>query len=223
MFLITIITSETVFFRILLYIFLLHRVGMIYGMMWIRIKWTPGNEHQSFFENNQAFKKTGIVAFWTLEFIATSMGFCLNELMPDGSYTILKFIGSFSAFLAIFSLTMELVLPAKLTWVGYLLVCVIFGIIVTCLCYEDHEQEKMSSLLTFNSLVLVLVTILVFAALVIPPKLNRVAYTVIYVSLGMEIAYHFITCFKFVIDKAIRHSRNTYYLTYLMQIRGSLF
>ncbi|KAI7740234.1 hypothetical protein M8C21_031165 [Ambrosia artemisiifolia] len=215
--------SSTAKIRILLYIFLLQRVAIIYGIVWIRTKWMPGNEHQSAFENNLAFKKTGIVAFYALIFIATSLSLCLKELMPDGSYTLSKFIGSFSAFLAVFSLTMELVLPSKLTWVGYLLVCVIFGIMVTCFWFDDHQQETASPLLSFNSLVLVLVLIVTFAACCIPTNLNRIAYIVIYVSLGMEIAYHCITCIMFIIDKAIRHSQNTYHLTYLMQIRGSLF
>ncbi|KAK1406812.1 hypothetical protein QVD17_38420 [Tagetes erecta] len=147
------------------------------------------------------------------------------------TYAILKFIGSFSAFLAPFSLLMVIVLPPKLNWIGYLLAYVMFGILVTCFYLDDHQPDKPSA---FNNFVFTYGFFLSLHSFFMPsPEINWIMYPWMYVLLWIEVVYHFVASLMFIYKKTRkaeglpliqREEDNTNdpppYASYLMQLRN---
>lgn len=217
-------------FRILGYVTLLLRSFFICVFAGIRIQWA----NKSAFENNRVFTIIGIVSLSAIAVIAVVLYVFVSRPMRDMCYIVLKFIGSFSAFLGPFSLLMVIVLPPELNWIGYLVACVMFGILVTCFYLDDQQHDNKSSII--NDLALISVFFLTWSSIVfLRPSLNWIMYPVIYVSLWMENAYHLITYLMFIYEKARKHeahqlipqdennNRPTPCLSYLMQLKSSSF
>lgn len=101
---------------------LLHRIAFLGLLGIIRIRMTK--ENQSAFELNGVFILIAIAALLAVEVVCGVLfrkDIYLHPSMKDKYYTILTCLGSFSAFVAPFSLVMVLVLPLERNWIGYLL------------------------------------------------------------------------------------------------------
>ncbi|KAK1406810.1 hypothetical protein QVD17_38418 [Tagetes erecta] len=185
--------------QIFVFTLLLHRIAFLGLLGIIRIRMTQ--ENHSAFELNRVFMIIAIAALFAVEVVCGVL-FCrkiyLHPSMKDNYYTILTCIGSFSAFVAPFSLVMVLVLPLERNWIGYLLMCLFFGIIVACFHFDDLQQDKRSPVPTFNYSGLVLVPLSLLFVLFVPQNLNWIVYSVIYLSLGLENVYIFINYFKYI-------------------------
>lgn len=157
-------------------------------------------------ENNKAFAISTIVAMYGLMGVFFVTVPAVAKRLVD-SHDInheflkyIKYIGTFSAYLGPFSLLMVIVLPPKLNWIGYLVVCVMFGILVTCFHLDDGLDIR---LFTFNDITIGLVMLVICSSLVALtiPSLDWIMPTVICVSLSIESAYHLITYLMFIYEK----------------------
>ncbi|KAK1407040.1 hypothetical protein QVD17_38650 [Tagetes erecta] len=146
-------------------------------------------EHASAFENNKVFQKTSLAAFCTVLAVGV-ITFCFCDIsipMNNIFYNTLKFIGCFAAFLAPFSLLMLLLLPPKLNWIGYCVVCFMFGMLVTCFYLDNKRQDKISPAfdLTLTFFVPILLMLATFSPQSICPKLLNPEPTQVVVPLSV--------------------------------------
>ncbi|KAI3686617.1 hypothetical protein L1987_80297 [Smallanthus sonchifolius] len=179
--------------RTLCYALLMFRSLAICVIAWFRIHFA----NESALENNKVFSMSSLVSSCVVAIVFTVL---LLEHSPrigeDGYYTMWKFIGSFSAFLAPFSLLMVILLPPGFNWIGYLLACVIFGIVAKCFSFNDLQGHRPS---IFDDLAQGFIFLLAFPSFFFPnTSVNWIMYPLIYVCLWMENAYHFTTCLMLI-------------------------
>lgn len=152
----------------------------------------------------------GIVAFCTVVAIFVLVFLCTDTTRPisrDIFYNVLKFIGIFAAFLAPFSFMMVLLLPPKLNWIGYSVMCFMFGLLVTCFYLGDQRRDKISP--TFDTTLTFLIPLLLSLAAFSPKSISPKLYPLIPLALSMETAYHFISCFMFIYVQTRKPSDDT--------------
>lgn len=169
---------------------------MIYEFSVIGVQWA----NPSTLANNTLFRLIGNVALSAVAAVALtlwSIEMCSKGYVKDIYYAGLKIVGSYSAFLATFSLLIVLVLPQNLNWIAYMAVFAMLGIVGTCIYLDDGQQVKRSS--AAHYLILCLVLFLVTFALFVP---EWISYQMICLSLMMESMYHLITCVVFICEKA---------------------
>lgn len=98
------------------------------------------NKKQNPFEINGFFMTMSIASLFVALLATVKISISLTW-MRDIHCAILKAIGCFSAILAPFSLLMVLYVPHELNWIGYILVCVIVGIVVAFYFYFTQEED----------------------------------------------------------------------------------
>ncbi|MFS7941242.1 hypothetical protein Hanom_Chr05g00473881 [Helianthus anomalus] len=156
-------------------------------------------------ENQSAFEINGNGLFMTAAIVAlivgeVTSGILLCTKIRGSCYSILQFIGLFSASLAPLSLLKVLKFLPEHNFGCYLLSYVLFEsifalsacIMITC----DKNLNKSSCVSIFTCLGLVLVPLALVFVLFVPKNIDWIVYSVIYPSIGMEVICFFILVVK---------------------------
>lgn len=184
-----------------IYEFLMFR--SLYICMIAAIRFLTLTDTSAAFEDNQVFK---VIAYFASYAIAQVLALLIASLITQTrviTYAIFKFIGTFSAFLAPFSLLMIIVLPPELNWIGYLVVFMMFGISVTCFYLDDHQPDESDKLSSFFHKFVIAHGFLVcwINIAILSRDFNWIMNPWVYAILWIEVTYHFVSSLIFIYKK----------------------
>ncbi|XP_076898920.1 uncharacterized protein LOC143552637 [Bidens hawaiensis] len=191
--------------RILAYTLALHGIIFTGTLMNMRTEMT--NKNQSAFEvsGNGAFMIIPIIALSTVELTS---GILFFTKVLSHCYTVLKFIGIFSANFAPFSLLFMSDHHPAHKLILHLVGLVIYALVLAYICYGNDDTDKnlnkssLVALITYFGLVLVpVVLVVVFFT---PKRFNPVVFTVIYATFGLEVISFCFGLFKVMKLKKVK-------------------